>query len=128
MLRGWRLLSDEFGATRMGDGRIVPTPRPIALKNASIEVIRSFASEAVIGPPFPKTRKGTVAHLAPNRRAVEGIYETAFPRLIVFPNYEAGAEVAIEAIPKSRAMLKLAANSFNYELLGPPASVCSNKS
>src|SRR6266581_8754711 len=118
-LRGWRLLSDEFGAIRLKDCSVLPMPRPIALKNASIEAIRAFAPEAVIGPSFPKTRKGTVAHLAPDRHGVDGIDLPASPRLILFPSYRAGGDIVIEPIGKSRAMLKLAANSFNYELLGP---------
>ena len=69
MLRGWRLLSDEFGLLRPLTRTLVPLPRLLPLKNASIDVIRDFSPEAVLGPTFPKTRKGDVAHLKPTRRA-----------------------------------------------------------
>ena len=41
--RGWRLFSDEFGLVRIGDGQLVPLPRPTPLKNKSIDIIRDFA-------------------------------------------------------------------------------------
>ena len=68
--RGWRLLSDEFGVFDPNDGALHALVKPVGLKNHSIDVIRSFAPQAVMGPSFPKTRKGTVAHLAPPADAV----------------------------------------------------------
>ena len=62
-LRGWRLLSDEFGAFDPETRSFRAMLKPIALKNESIDVIRRFAPDARLGPLFPKTRKGTVAHL-----------------------------------------------------------------
>ena len=63
--RGWRLLSDEFGLIAPTTGQVVPLPRAVALKNASIDIIKRFAPEAHLGPVFPKTRKGDVAHMRP---------------------------------------------------------------
>ena len=65
MLQGWRLLSDELGIIRPDDPALAmhPLPRPTPLKNESIAVIRDFSAQAVLGPTYPKTRKGTVAHL-----------------------------------------------------------------
>lgn len=117
-LRGFRLLSDEFGVVRLDDAQLLPLLRPVALKNASIDVIRAFAPEAVLGPRFEKTRKGTVAHLAPTRDAVRRCKEAARPALVVFPQYDAGTALEIEPMMKSRAFAKLAVNSFNYEILG----------
>ncbi|MCC6609941.1 MAG: HprK-related kinase A [Burkholderiales bacterium] len=119
--RGFRLLSDEFGVVRLADAALLPLVRPTALKNESIEVMRRFAPGAVLGPSFPKTRKGTVAHLAPRSESVAKLAVPARPALILFPNFTRDAELALEPIPKSRAFLKLSTNSFNYELLGPEA-------
>lgn len=119
--RGFRLLSDEFGVVRLSDAAMLPLVRPTALKNESIDIIRRFAPDAVIGPSFPKTRKGTVAHLAPNAESVVDRAAPARAALILFPNFTRGADIALEPIPKSRAFLKLSTNSFNYELLGPDA-------
>lgn len=116
--RGWRLLSDEFGLVRIQDSKLVPLPRPIPLKNQSIEVIRAFAPEAIIGPLFPKTRKGTVAHLRPPTLSVERMAETALSSVIVFPQYKAGGPTVLESYSKAYAFLKLANSAFNYEVLG----------
>jgi hypothetical protein len=117
--RGYRLLSDEFAVVRLGDAMLLPMPRAVALKNASIEIIRAFAPDAVLGPEFPKTRKGRVAHLAPNEAAAAGRGVAAAPALVVFPQYTPGATAQAECFPKARAFAKLSVNSFNYELLGP---------
>ncbi len=118
MHRGWRLLSDEFGLVRPADAALVPLPRLISLKNASIGVIRDYAPEAVLGPEFPKTRKGTVAHLRPTEQSVARAGELARPGLIVFPRFQAGASLSLQPLPRERAFLKLSGNAFNYELIG----------
>lgn len=116
--RGWRLLSDEFALLRPADGALIPLPRLIALKNDSIAVIRRFAPDAVLGPEYPKTRKGTVAHLRPPRESIERADEAARAAWVIFPNYERGAKLRLLPLPKERAFLKLSGNSFNYEFIG----------
>lgn len=119
--RGFRLLSDEFGVVRFDDARLLPLLRPVALKNASIDVIARFAPGARLGPRYPKTHKGTVAHLAPLPDHVALRHVAADPALVVFPRFEAGAGVELEPMPKARAFARLAVNSFNYEIVGPEA-------
>ena len=114
---GWRLLSDEFGLVRPEDGMLLPLPRLIPLKNASIEVIRKFRPEAVIGPSFLETRKGTVAHVRPPVDSIRRAQEPARPRWFVFPKWIANAPLTLEAMPKSQAFLMVATNAFNYEVL-----------
>lgn len=116
--RGWRLLSDEFGLVRPETGRLHPLPRVIPLKNESIQVIRRFAPDALLGPVYPDTRKGTVVHLAPPVDSIERQDETATPAWIVYPRYTADAEPVLEPEMKSQAFIRLANNSFNYQLLG----------
>ncbi|MGZ8215962.1 HprK-related kinase A [Methylomagnum sp.] len=118
VFRGWRLLSDEFGLFDLAGRRLVPFPRPVALKNESIDVIRRFAPDAVLGPLFPKTRKGTVAHLRPPTAAVQRMDEAVKPAWIIFPKFTKGAAFSIHALPKAQAFLRLAHNSFNYEITG----------
>jgi HprK-related kinase A len=116
--RGWRLFSDEFGLVQPSSGMLVPSPRPLPLKNRSIGIIREFAPDAVIGPEFPNTRKGTVAHLCPDKASVNRSEAAALPAWIVFPRYQAGATTRLEAISKPQAFIKLTNNSFNYRLMG----------
>lgn len=118
-LRGFRLLSDEFGVVRLSDSQLVAMLRPVALKNASIDVIQAFAPHAVIGPRYPKTHKGTVAHLAPSAEHVDARHRPAAPALVIFPRFDASAGVELEAVPRARAFARLAVNSFNYDALGP---------
>ena len=119
--RGWRLFSDEFGLVRPGDRRLIPVPRPMPLKNESIEVIRAFVPEAELGPSIPGTKKGTVAHVKPPAASVERADETAAAGWIVFPRWRAGADLEFSEAPKAEAFMQLATNAFNYEIVGEPA-------
>jgi HprK-related kinase A len=116
--RGWRLLSDEFGAFDPESGAFRALLKPIALKNQSIDVMRRFAPEAVFGPEFPKTRKGTVAHLAPPREAVVRRYECARPGAVILPKWVANSPTRFEALAENVVFAALAFNAFNYSLLG----------
>jgi HprK-related kinase A len=121
MLSGFRLLSDEFGVLDPESGSLLPMLKPVALKNRSIDVIRDFSEHAILGPTFPGTRKGDVAHLAPDEHSVSASCETAAPTLVIFPSYREGATLSIVPQPKEQAFARLAFNSFNYGLLGPLA-------
>ena len=116
--RGWRLLSDEFGVVTLSDTKVLPFARPVALKNESIAVMRAFGPDATFGPTFPKTRKGAVAHLRVPEESVARGNEPATIGAIVFPDFQSGATNWIRPLPKATALLKLAGNSFNYEVVG----------
>lgn len=120
-LSGWRLFSDEFGLVIPEAGRLVPVPRPMPLKNASIDVIGAFAPQAVFGPAIPGTIKGTVRHLKPPADSVAAQQSDARAAWVVFPRWEAGAPLELVEIPKAEAFMLMATNAFNYELLGEPA-------
>jgi HprK-related kinase A len=118
MLRGWRLLSDEFGLLRPETGMLEPIPRPIPLKNESINVIGAYSDDVFVGPVFPNTRKGDVAHVRPSEQSLLHAHEFARPAWVVFPQYKRDADDALRAFAKGRAFLKLSGNSFNYRLQG----------
>ena len=117
-MRGWRMLSDEFGLIRPSTGELLPLPRAVPLKNESIDVIRNFDPAAHLGPVFPKTRKGTVSHMRPPQDALKRQRDPATPRWVVFPRYRAGMKPELTPITKPLAFNRLANNSFNYRLLG----------
>ena len=121
MLKGWRLLSDEFGIVRPDTGELLPMPRAIPLKNASIEVIRAFSPQARLGPLFAGTRKGDVAHLAPTADSLQRQQEGASPAWILFPRYRAGSATRLRPLARSQAFVRLSNNAFNYHLLGETA-------
>ena len=116
--RGWRLLSDEFGVIAFPGEQVLPFVRPVALKNESIAVMRLFGPGASFGSTFDKTRKGTVAHLRVPEESVLRAREPATVAAIVFPDFQSGTTDLIRPLPKATALLKLAGNSFNYEIVG----------
>jgi HprK-related kinase A len=117
-LRGWRLLSDEFGAYDIGQRAFRAVLKPVALKNQSIQVIRAFDAAAPLGPAFERTRKGTVAHLAPDARSVSRRATPAAPGLVLFPRWESGSATVLSRAEPHVTFSSLAFNAFNYAVLG----------
>lgn len=116
--RGWRLLSDEMALVRPADVAVVPQPRPVSLKNDSIDIMGAFAPRAVIGRRAHDTGKGTVAHMRAPPESVERSREDARPGWVVFPRYVANAPARLEPRSPGSAFMFLAENAFNYSILG----------
>ncbi len=116
--RGWRLLSDELALIDPGTGNLVPLPRPVSLKNRSIDVIRDFAQDAAFSAIVRDTTKGSVAHMRPPAKHVVRSKEEARPGWIVIPRYRPEARASLTPLPKARAFMQLADNAFNYALHG----------
>ncbi len=116
---GWRLLSDELTLLSL-DGELTVTPlcRPVSLKNASIDIIKAWAPQAVFSATAQGTAKGDVAHMKAPREALARVTEPARPRWVVFPRWQAGAAPELSVRPRGTSMLELARNAFNYMLLG----------
>lgn len=115
--RGWRLLSDEMAMISTETGEVAPIPRPVSLKNQSIDVIKNYSPQVVIGHIALDTLKGTVAHMRPPDASVEMQHKTGDARLVIFPKYRAGAKTRLQELDKGAAFLKIADNSFNYNVL-----------
>jgi len=116
--RGWRLFSDEIAIIDPATLETFPMPRPINLKNASIDVIRRFSPEMQFGEVVRDTNKGTVAHVTPPLESVLRQHETATPSWIIFPKYRAGSETLIDELSPAQGLLDLAGNAFNYHIHG----------
>jgi HprK-related kinase A len=116
--RGWRLLSDELALIRVQDGQIIPLPRPISLKNASIDIIQRYEPGATFSPPVTDTMKGTVAHMQASVDSVARAMLPAQAAWVIFPQYQAGAKAMLTPLPQSRAFMRVADNAFNYSTLG----------
>ncbi|HEY1148709.1 MAG TPA: HprK-related kinase A, partial [Pseudoduganella sp.] len=84
---GWRLLSDELTLLDLDDISVVPNPRPVSLKNQSIDVIRRYVPDAVLSPAVRDTVKGTVAHMRAPAASVARSHEPALPAWVIFPKY-----------------------------------------
>jgi len=116
--RGWRLLSDELALIRVSDGKLIPLPRPVSLKNASIDIIRHYEPSATLSREVADTMKGTVAHMKAPADSVARASEAVRAAWVIFPKYQADAAACLEALPQSRAFMRVAENAFNYSLLG----------
>lgn len=116
---GWRLLSDELTLLSM-DGPLQATPlcRPVSLKNASIDIIKAWAPQAVFSRTAEGTAKGNVAHMKAPAAHLARMAEPATPRWVVFPRWSAGAAPLLTPRPRSHSLLELARNAFNYVTLG----------
>ncbi len=116
--RGWRLLSDELCLIDKLSGEIVPLPRPVSLKNQSIDVIKRFAPEAVFGRTAHDTAKGSVAHMkAPQGSDCLGEQRARF-NWLVFPKFYTNSPVKREPMTPGAAFMALADNAFNFHLHG----------
>lgn len=118
MLDGWRLLSDEMALLDPRTGLLTASPRPISLKNASIDIMRRRAPSAVMGPVARDTLKGTVCHMQVSSESTARARELAKPAWIIFPCYEAGVPLTLSARTKADALLNLHRNSFNHHVHG----------
>lgn len=117
-LSGWRLLSDELALIEPASLAVYALPRPVGLKNASIDVIRGFSKDATLGPSVHETSKGTVAHMKPPAQSVRDAAHPAMPGWIVFPRYVAGSTAELTPVPKAQAFMRLVDNAFNYDVHG----------
>jgi len=118
VLSGWRLLSDELTLIDRKTGLIQPLPRPVSLKNQSIDVIRQFDPEVFINRASHDTIKGTVAHMRPPRDSVLRQHEVARPGWVIFPKWVAGAPATLTPRSQAQTFMFLAQNAFNYSHLG----------
>ena len=116
--RGWRLLSDELALIRRDDGRVVPLARPVNLKNASIDVLKSFAPQAVFSEAVADTVKGTVALMRAPDDSLERVDEVAPVRWIVFPRWRAGDAARFTPFSKAASLIEIGHHAMNYSLHG----------
>ena len=116
--RGFRLLSDELALIDIEHGTVVPLPRPISLKNESIDLIARFWSEASMTPVVHDTLKGSVVHVRPPRASVKAFARPAVPGWIVVPAYRADHRLELQTLSKATAFMQLVDSAFNYSFHG----------
>lgn len=114
---GWRLLSDELAILAPACGTLQPNPRPISLKNESIEIVSRFPG-ATLGPRYTDTRKGTISHAAPPSASRAAAEHQARCRWVVFPRFAAESAPCCEEIGRAEAFARIAEQSFNRDRMG----------
>jgi HprK-related kinase A len=119
VLDGWRLLSDEFALIDPERGTLAPLPRPVSLKNASIDIIRQRGGgDVVYGPEGVDIEDARYVHMKPPASSVRRASEPAVPRVVIFPRWRPGASTSLTRVRKAEVLLRLADQSFNYNYLG----------
>jgi HprK-related kinase A len=115
---GWRLLSDELTLVDRVTGNIVPIPRPVSLKNQSIELIKRTYPRSEFSKTVQDTLKGSVGLMKPPTESVKQAGTEALPYAVIFPLFQAGSQLTLTPVPKAKAFMMLADLSFNYNVLG----------
>ena len=117
LLEQWQLLSDELAILDPTSGKMQPHPRPISLKNASVDVVSAFPA-ARLGPVYVDTRKGTLSHAACPQASITSSKDTAAVRWVVFPRFEPDATAQSEEISRAEAFTLISEQSFNKDRMG----------
>lgn len=115
----FRLLSDELTILGLKNPVIYPNPRPVSLKNKSIDIIREKHPDIYSTPTVYDTVKGSVSLFRPPKSSVVNIETPVEPGIVLFPKFDSSVNgEVVEYMPKGRAFLELANQSFNYPVLG----------
>lgn len=113
----WRLLSDELAILSPDCGSLQPNPRPISLKNESIDIVSRFPG-ARLGQRYADTRKGTISHAAPPAASRTSATQQARCRWVIFPRFASGSAPRCEEIGRAEAFARIAEQSFNRDRMG----------
>ena len=117
MSRGWRLLSDEVAIIDPRDGQLQPHPRPISLKNETIDLIASRYPDLTLTRRYEGTAKGQVAYVKPPVHAILHADRPARPSLVVAPRYDAARALACDRVEKADSFMLMVRQSPNYDVL-----------
>ncbi len=118
VLRGWRLLSDELTIVSQSSGCVQPVPRPISLKNQSIDVIQQNFPAAVMTDPVSDTHKGRIAYVrAPAESTCAALLAVPIG-YVLLPKFQAGAQLVSEPLSRATALTELMEHTFNVGLMG----------
>lgn len=116
-LSGWRILSDEHAMIPPNTTQVIPLCRPVSLKNESIEVIKSFSSNAIFGPVSTETHKGVVAHMKADLHPQSHDMKSLPARVMIFPRYSRDDPQRLTPRRQTDSFILAAYHSFNYSLL-----------
>jgi len=112
--RGWRLLSDEMAVFCEETGGLRSNPRPVSLKNRSVDVIAGREPQACFSRVYRGTNKGDVAYMKPPIEAVTRAQEIAAPGLLIAPVFRPGSPPVVLSLERAAAFRWLVDNSTNY--------------
>src|SRR5262249_31565030 len=96
---------------------LLPLPRPIALKEAAIAVIKRRVPQVIYTPEMVDIEGQRFVHARPPSDSVRRMHDVAIPALVLLPKYSAGAKTALERVAKAQALMELTRQSFNFNYI-----------
>ena len=114
---GWRLLSDEVTIIDPTGGLLRPHPRPISLKNETIDLIADRYPQFAAKKRYEGTTKGTVAYVKAPADAIEKADCLARPFLVAALMYDSDSRLTCDRLEKAEAFMLLARESPNYTIM-----------
>lgn len=119
--QGYNLFSDEFALMDLETAEVRSYPRPISLKQNSIPIVRELLGPDRISEVISDTPKGDIAYARVSNASLTSTQSSAPVKLILFPNFQVGAQAVARRLNPAEAVMRLVAASTNYSLLGEPA-------
>jgi len=98
-------------------GFLLGNPRPISLKNRSIDIVAAFEG-VTVGERYVDTRKGTVSHASVPAASIRDAEKPARCRWVVFPKFVSGSAGHVDEICRAEAFALISEQSFNRERMG----------
>lgn len=118
MAEGYRLLSDEFGLLSLDGTHLNAYPRPVSLKDESIDIVTELTGRDWISDTYTGTPKGNIAYRRVRPRDIEQAQNPTPAKLLLFPVFMPGAPPHVKKLTPSETVLRLIPASTNYHLLG----------
>ena len=118
VVNGWRLLSDEMALLSLDDMLLQPVPRPVSLKNRSIDIIRSYAPDFYFGKTIHGTTKGDIRHMKVPQSSIQQQDKKPPVSICIFPRYQIEVRPGWELKDKASSCMLLIQNIFNFNILG----------
>lgn len=114
LARGWSYLSDEFALIDPDHRTLEAYPKALCIKAGSFEPVRQLGLPLDLDRVLHKGSKGPVSLIDPLKVRANAVGNPCPVRMIIFPQYEAGAEPDIQPMSRAQAVFELVQASFNF--------------
>jgi hypothetical protein len=112
---GAQYLSDELIALTFADGRVLPYPKPLAIKAGSFEAVRKLGVQPM---PAPARFASDEWYLRPDDIRSGSVGAPCRPAAVIVPRYAPSGLTRLTALTATETFLALALNSVNLEYHG----------
>jgi HprK-related kinase A len=114
LARGWSYLSDEFALIDPDTRLLDAYPKALCIKAGSFGVLRGLGLPIDACRVYYKGDKGRVSLLDPLRIRPGIVAGSCRLGMVVFPEYRASSEPAIERMSRAQAVFELTRMAFNF--------------